>query len=71
MVHIVYGSFTLERFVRKIAFDIAMQYCLPYLPWQLGSFLSLSLCPREAKASKSVLLLSVIVVGIIVLPSPM
>jgi hypothetical protein len=38
---LIYGSFTLARFVCKNTCNIASRYCLPYLPWQLGSFLSL------------------------------
>jgi hypothetical protein len=40
------GSFTLARFVCKNACDIVLPYCLPSLPWKLGSFPSLSRRPR-------------------------
>ncbi len=40
------GLFTLARFVCDNTSNIALQYRLPYLPWQLGSFLFLSCHPR-------------------------
>ncbi len=41
----------MARFVRKNAHDILTQYCFPYLPWQLGSFLFLVALTKVAKAS--------------------
>jgi hypothetical protein len=40
------GSPALVMFVQENASDITMQYCLLYLPWQLGSFLFGLCCPR-------------------------
>ncbi len=40
------GLFTLVGFVFDNTSDITMWYCHSYLPWQLGSFLFLSCCPR-------------------------
>ena len=47
------GLFTLVRFVCKNTCDIASRYRLPYLPWQLGSFLSLLHHPRWPRQASS------------------
>jgi hypothetical protein len=49
MSHI--AVFTLARFVHENACNIAIRYLFPYLPWQLGSFLSLVALPKVAKSS--------------------
>ncbi len=40
LTHSLNGSFTLAKFVHENACNFVTRFRLPYLPWQLGSFLS-------------------------------